>query len=163
LTEARADIRRDVDSSLLERERSLRLRLSQKSAAQFKLLNREHATEQADAVAKEIASISEEYDLLETQIRASSPRSAALTQPQPLSLTEIQQQVLDPETLLLEYSLGEDSSYLFIVSSDSINSYQAAEKSRDRKRHPSIAGVSDRAATETGRGCFSASDSDQRG
>jgi tetratricopeptide (TPR) repeat protein len=128
LTEARADIRRDVDSSLLERERSLQLRLSQKSAAQFKLLNREHTTDQADAVAKEIASITEEYDLLETQIRASSPRSAALTQPQPLSLTEIQQQVLDPETLLLEYSLGEDSSYLFIVSSDSINSYQLPKR-----------------------------------
>src|SRR5262249_27966070 len=30
------------------------------------------------------------------------------------------QQVLDPETLLLEYSLGENASYLFVVSQTSI-------------------------------------------
>src|SRR5262249_2996065 len=35
-----------------------------------------------------------------------------------------QQQVLDPDTLLLEYSLGEDASYLFVVSQTSITSHQ---------------------------------------
>src|SRR5262249_50640602 len=57
---------------------------------------------------------------LRAQIRARSPRYAALIQPQPLSLAEIQQQVLDPATLLLEYSLGDDASYLFVVSQTSI-------------------------------------------
>jgi CHAT domain-containing protein/Tfp pilus assembly protein PilF len=124
LTEARADIRQGVDSSLLERERSLRQRLSARAAAQANLLNRKHTPEQAEAAAKEIASIIAEYEKLEAQIRASSPRYAALTQPQPLNLSEIQQQVLDPETLLLEYSLGENGSYLFTVSHTSITSHQ---------------------------------------
>jgi CHAT domain-containing protein len=35
-------------------------------------------------------------------------------------LAEIQQQVLDSDTLLLEYSLGDDASYLFVVSQTSI-------------------------------------------
>jgi CHAT domain-containing protein len=129
LNEARADIRQGVDSSLLERERSLRQRLAARAAAQANLLNRRHTSEQAEAAAKEIASITAEYEELEAKIRATSPKYAALTQPQPLSLAEIQKQVLDPETLLLEYSLGEDASYLFAVSQTSITSHQLPKRS----------------------------------
>jgi tetratricopeptide (TPR) repeat protein len=120
LTEYRIDIRQGVDSSLLERERSLQQLLNAKAAAQFALLNRKHTPAQADAFAKEIATITTEYEELRAQIRASSPKYAALTQPEPLSLTEIQQQVLDPNTLLLEYSLGDNASYLFVVSQTSV-------------------------------------------
>jgi tetratricopeptide (TPR) repeat protein len=124
LTESRADIRQGVDSSLLERERSLQRQLNAKAAAQFALLNRKHTPAQAEAFAKEISSITTEYEELRAQIRARSPRYAALTQPQPLSLAEIQRQVLDPETLLLEYSLGDNVSHLFVVSQTSITWFQ---------------------------------------
>ncbi|HYW69974.1 MAG TPA: tetratricopeptide repeat protein, partial [Pyrinomonadaceae bacterium] len=120
LTESRADIRQGVDISLLERERSLQRLLNTKAAAQFALLSRKHSPAQAEAFAKDIDSIITEYEELRAQIRARNPRYATMTQPQPLSLAEIQQQVLDPDTLLLEYSLGEDSSYLFVVSQTSI-------------------------------------------
>ncbi|HEU0185520.1 MAG TPA: CHAT domain-containing protein, partial [Blastocatellia bacterium] len=120
LTESRADIRQGVDSSLLEHERSLQQRLNARAEAQARLLNRKHTPEQAEAAAKEIASITAEYEELRAQIRARSSRYAALTQPRPLSLAEIQQQVLDPDTILLEYSLGEDASYLFVVNQTSI-------------------------------------------
>jgi tetratricopeptide (TPR) repeat protein len=129
LTEARAEFRQGIDGSLLERKRSLQQRLTAKSAAQIKLLNRKHTPAQAAAAAKEIASLTIEYDELETQIRISNPRYAALTQSQPLTLSEIQQQVLDPETLLLEYSLGDQASYLFVVSPTSITSYQLPKRS----------------------------------
>jgi CHAT domain-containing protein/Tfp pilus assembly protein PilF len=120
LTESRADIREGVDSSLLERERSLRQALSTKAAAQFALLNRKHTPAQAEAFAKEIDSLTTEYEELRAKIRVRSPRYAALTQPQLLNLAEIQQQVLDPDTLLLEYSLGDQASHLFAVSQTSI-------------------------------------------
>jgi CHAT domain-containing protein/predicted negative regulator of RcsB-dependent stress response len=128
LQESRADIRQGVDSSLLERERSLRQLINAKAAAQVSLLNRKHTPAQADAAAKEIASITDEYEELRAQIRARSPRYAALTQPQPLGLAEIQQQVLDPDTLLLEYSLGDDASYLFVVSQTSITSHRLPKR-----------------------------------
>ena len=124
LTEARADIRHGVDSSPLERERSLQQRLNARAAEQARLLNRKHTHEQAAAIAKEIAAITAEYDEVQAQIRASSPRYAALTQPQPLGLTEIQQHALDEDTLLLEYALGEKRSYLWLVSQRSIDSYE---------------------------------------
>jgi len=120
LTESRADIRQGVDSSLLERGRSLQQLLNEKAAAQFALLNRKHTPAEAEAAAKEIDSITAEYEELRAQIRARNPRFAALTQPQPLGLAEIQQQVLDLDTLLLEYSLGDNASHLFVVSQTSI-------------------------------------------
>jgi CHAT domain-containing protein len=120
LTESRADIRQGVDSSLLERERSLQQLLQAKAAGQFALLNRKHTPAEAEAAAKEIDSITTEYEELRAQIRARNPRYAALTQPQTLSLAKIQQQVLDPDTLLLEYSLGDNASHLFVVSQTSI-------------------------------------------
>ena len=91
-------------------------------------MNRKHTPAQAEAAAKEIASITAEYEELRAQIRARSPRYAALTQPQPLNLAEIQQQVLDPDTLLLEYSLGDNASYLFVVSQTSITSHQLPKR-----------------------------------
>jgi tetratricopeptide (TPR) repeat protein len=124
LEEARTDIRQGVDSSLLERELSLQQLLNAKAAAQVSLLNRKHTPEQADAAAKEIAAITTEYEEVQAQIRARNPRYAALTQPQPLGLTEIQQQALDEDTLLLEYALGEKRSYLWLVSQRSIDSYE---------------------------------------
>jgi len=124
LKESRADIRQGVDSSLLERERSLQQRLNGKAAMQARLLNRKHTPEQADAAAKEIAAITAEYEEIQVQIRARSPRYAALTQPQPLGLAEIQRQALDEDTLLLEYALGEKRSYLWLVSLRSIDSYE---------------------------------------
>jgi CHAT domain-containing protein/Tfp pilus assembly protein PilF len=128
LAEAQADIRQGVDSALIERERSLRRRLNARAATQVSLLNRKHTPEQADAMAKEIASITNEYEDVRAQIRASSPRYAALTQPQPLNLAEIQRQTLDPDTLLLEYWLGDDASYLFVVSQASITSYELPKR-----------------------------------
>ncbi|HVS20427.1 MAG TPA: CHAT domain-containing protein, partial [Pyrinomonadaceae bacterium] len=57
-----------------------------------------------------------EFDDIENQIRTASPRYAALTAAQPLALADVQQTVLDDNTILLEYSLGTDSSYLFAVT-----------------------------------------------
>jgi len=124
LKEAHADIRQGVDPALLERERSLQQRLNARAEAQARLLNRKHTPEQAADAAREIAAITSEYEEVQAQIRDRSPRYAALTQPQPLGLTDIQQQALDEDTLLLEYALGEKRSYLWLVSQRSIDSYE---------------------------------------
>src|SRR5205085_8767910 len=82
-----------------------------------------HTEEQANAIAKEIDTLTTEFQQVEGQIRQTSPRYAALTQPQPLTLKEIQTQVLDSDTVLLEYALGTDRSYLWAVTPTAITSY----------------------------------------
>jgi CHAT domain-containing protein len=78
-------------------------------------LSAEAPAQSVEKLEKELDRLQAEYDSLENEIRAASPRYAALTAPQPLTLDEIQQQVLDDQTALLEYSLGEEASYLWAV------------------------------------------------
>jgi CHAT domain-containing protein/tetratricopeptide (TPR) repeat protein len=51
---------------------------------------------------------------VESQLRAASPRLASLRHPDPLELDGVRA-VLDPGTLLLQYSVGSDKTFLFIV------------------------------------------------
>jgi CHAT domain-containing protein len=129
LVEARADIRQGVDPHLLERERSLQQQLNGKEQYRMQLLSRQHTEEQAEAAKKELDALLTQYQEVQGQIRATSPRYAALTQPQPLSLKEIQQQVLDEDTLLLEYASGEEQSYLWAVTPTTPASFELPKRS----------------------------------
>ncbi len=64
----------------------------------------------------ELDKLQTEFDDLENKIRLASPRYASLTAGQPLSLAEVQQQVLDDNTILMEYSLGSEASYLWAIT-----------------------------------------------
>jgi CHAT domain-containing protein/Tfp pilus assembly protein PilF len=128
LTEARVDIRQGVDRALLDRERALRELVNAKAEAQIRFLSGKHTEQQAAAVAKEIESLKTEYEQVNAQIRLTSPRYAALAQPEPLTLSDIQKQVVDGDPVLLEYALGEERSYLFVVTSTSMKVHELAKR-----------------------------------
>ena len=123
LIESQTDLRQGVDADLLARERSLRQQLNAKAAAQTRLLSGRHTRAQADEIEKGIRELTARHDEVWNQIRTISPRFAALTQPQPLTTAEIQSQILDENTLLLEYALGEKQSRLWLVSRTDLSSY----------------------------------------
>ncbi|MGE0128739.1 MAG: CHAT domain-containing protein [Blastocatellales bacterium] len=122
MAEARANIRQGVNPELLERERSVQRALNAKADRQAQLHSGEHTQEEASAIAREIQELTTKFDEVKAEIRVASPRYAALTQPQPLSLNEIQQ-LLDDNTILLEYSLGADRSYLWAVTRTELKSH----------------------------------------
>lgn len=132
LNEAHVDIRQGVDAALIERERSLMQRLNAKAQRQIQLLGQKSSQEQLAELIKEIRAIEDEYRQVQASIRSASPAYAALTQPQPLRLKELQQQ-LDPATLLLEYSLGEPRSYLWLVSQSALRSYELSDQGQIEK------------------------------
>ena len=124
LMEASAQIRQGVDPSLVEREQKIRQAISAKAELQMRLLSDKHNKEDGAKVGKELDALANEYEEVQTKIRQTSPRYAALTQPSPLTLKDIQSRVLDENTLLLEYSLGEKKSYLWIAGPTSIKSFE---------------------------------------
>jgi CHAT domain-containing protein len=124
LTEARIEIRQGVDPELLERERTLQQSLNTSAEQQIRLLSGKPTAEQAETAARRVATLTAQLQEVRSQIRAASPRYAALTQPEPLSLKQIQEQALDPETLLLEYVLGDKRSYLWAVTQNTIIGYE---------------------------------------
>jgi len=123
LTESGARIREGADAALLERERGLSQQLNAKAASMMQLTGHPHKPEQAEALKLEISQLESEYEQAQAAIRRASPHYAAITQPPPLKLTEIQRQ-LDPDTLLLEYSLGEERSFLWAITNNSLTSYE---------------------------------------
>jgi CHAT domain-containing protein/tetratricopeptide (TPR) repeat protein len=72
----------------------------------------------------ELDKLQTEFDQIENQIRTASPKYAALTGGQPLALADVQQKVLDDNTVLLEYALGADNSYLFAVTKSGVSLYK---------------------------------------
>jgi len=125
LQEANANIRQGVAPELLQRERSLQQQLDALEKQRIEVLNRpNHTPAQEAELEKQRQNLLAQYQDIQTQIRTTSPRYAALTQPQPLTLAQIQQQILDDQTILLQYSLGKERSYLWAVTKTSISSYE---------------------------------------
>jgi CHAT domain-containing protein len=116
-------IRRGVDQETIAQQRSLRMDLKAKSAIRTRLLTQQHSEEDIQAVDRDIERLASQYRELEVRILGHNPGYAALTQPASLTLKEIQQELLDNNTLLLTYSLSETSCYLFAVSKNSLHAY----------------------------------------
>jgi CHAT domain-containing protein/Tfp pilus assembly protein PilF len=125
LTESRANIRQGVDPQLLAQEQSIKRSLNAK-ASQLRKLSDSDSVDWKN-LNREIEEQTSAYEGVEAQIRSTSPAYAALTQPQPLSLREIQRE-LDPDSVLLEYALGQEQSYLWAVTPTSLFSYELPKR-----------------------------------
>jgi CHAT domain-containing protein len=119
LREAGVDLRHGMDPALLRRAQALDRAFAEWGERQGRP---GRAQGQAAALAEEYRELEHRYDQVQAEIRRRSPRYAALAQPQSLRLKDVQEQVLDPDTLLLEYALGEERSYLWAVSRDRLSS-----------------------------------------
>lgn len=129
LSQDHIDIRQGADAALVDRERILRQSLNARSQYRIRLLNGQHTEEQAAAIDAELTELFDRYQQIEAEIRAKSPGYAMLTQPQPLSANEIQR-LLDADTILLEYSLGEERSYVFVVGQSSLAAHELPKRAR---------------------------------
>lgn len=124
LSEGRVDIRHDVVPELHARELELQQQLDYKLERQVALLNGPHTEEQAAEASAEVAELTNAYQSVLAQIRRESPRYATLTQPRPLRAEDIQAELGDEGTLLLEYFLGERRSYLWAVTNNTVEGYE---------------------------------------
>lgn len=142
LSEARANIRNGVDPALLAKERELSDAINTKAQLQVKLYM-DRQSDEADRICKELDVLVAQLAQVRDQIRQSSPNVAAMSLPQLLTLDEVQQRLLDDETVLLEYVLGDDRSYVWLVTRNSFSSYElpprAEIEASARKLHTLIA------------------------
>ena len=118
LGEGGAEITEGVPAELLKRKRENQQR-QQEIAAVLTGVNTggEQPKKSLEELQSELDQLQTDYDSIENEIRTASPRYATLTAPKPLTLEEIRRQVLGDDTALLEYTLGEERSYLFAVTS----------------------------------------------
>jgi CHAT domain-containing protein/tetratricopeptide (TPR) repeat protein len=116
-----------VDPELLSKSQRLRDRLStlrgrllvlqQDPVPGVPSASRAEADRQAVAVAAEINEVIAELQVVDNKIDSGNPNLAAIINPPQLTLQQIRG-LLDPETVLLEYFLGEKDSYLWVVTNE---------------------------------------------
>jgi CHAT domain-containing protein len=64
-----------------------------------------------------------EYSNLILEIRKQDPRYAEIQYPEPLTLSDAQA-LLDPDSVLLEYSIGDSASWLFAITANSAAAFE---------------------------------------
>ncbi|NET01988.1 MAG: CHAT domain-containing protein [Sphaerospermopsis sp. SIO1G1] len=124
ITESHANIRTGVDTELLQAEQDIKQQLDNNEKRRVKLFSGEYTAAQKEALDTETSKLLTQYRDIQTKIRNNSPRYAAITEPQPLTLAHIQEQVLDENSIILEYYLGKDKSYLWAISKTEMTSYE---------------------------------------
>ncbi len=120
---------RGIDPGLYDRERALLVRLNAKTGRLDGLLRQAAAEDHRRAAEREVRSVLEDLVQVEAAIRRADPRYAMLNQPRTASSRELQA-LLDGETLLLEYSLGAEHSYLWLVDRRSVSGFELPPQAR---------------------------------
>lgn len=128
LKQAKANLCKGIDPSLMEVEERLVAKRDEAETLLSQYLNQpQQPAELIKATQNEIANIIKEQEKVNDKIRAQNPDREKVLKPKLgrdiLELPQIQQQ-LDKDTVLLEYSLGEERSYLWAVTQNSLSSYE---------------------------------------
>jgi CHAT domain-containing protein len=120
-----------IDPQLAAQEKSLRQLLRVKEDYKVVLLSKADKKAELDTVDAELARLEGKYQQVNETIRARYPSYEQITKPAQWSLAQIQEQVIaDDQTLLLEYSLGAQESYVWAVTRDDIKSYNLPSRER---------------------------------
>jgi CHAT domain-containing protein len=127
LQEARADLRGDADHLLLARERELQVRVNAAADRAMALLDNAAAVTSPGVDEEVLAEVLVEYRAVRRAIRASSPSYRTMRPLEPLHSAGIQQ-LLDSDTVLLEYWIGDQRSVAWVVTRQSVYAATLAPK-----------------------------------
>lgn len=127
LSNSHVDIERGAPSALLARERELRGMLNHRAESRIQQGGNRGPSGQGADSNDDLGELLVEHQQIQAQIRESSPAYAALAHPVTLGLKTIQS-LLDGNTVLLEYSLGDERSYLWAVTDHSLTVHQLGKR-----------------------------------
>jgi len=110
---SQVNISQGVDIELLSQEEDL---MKEISGLNLKLFTPGLGKEQAKSINEQLRLSEERVEALKRKIRLSSPAYADLKYPQIITLDQAQKQMLGNKTAFLEYSLGKENSYAFVIT-----------------------------------------------
>ncbi len=124
LAESALKITARADPGLLTKDRAVRTALTLRAKDRLaSALTRGDDGPQAKEASEAIKALEAEMRETEGLLKASSPEWAALQLPGPVSLDHVQKNLLDEGSALVEYHLGAQRSYAWVVDSKSITDH----------------------------------------
>ncbi len=124
LRSEKAEIERRLDAAELRRQRLTQPRIELDDAKPRGEVEPAAASDALSQVELELERQLTRLREVDRKIREANPRYAALTEPSSVSVGEIQGSLLGDGTTLLEYSLGEERSFLWAVTADRFESFE---------------------------------------
>jgi CHAT domain-containing protein/Tfp pilus assembly protein PilF len=113
LGESKVDIRERLTPQLKEQEKKIS---NQISSAIRELTSQELSENQRMRLSQELKGAEDDYGLLLQKIRVEVPEVANMVAPVPCRLDQVQDQITDNKTALIEYFIGEKESYVFFIT-----------------------------------------------
>lgn len=110
---------KSADPELIAREETVRRRLDGKASALTRITAAARDGSEGAALRAEIDALVAQHQ----QLRGELARGVGAENASPLRAREIQR-LLDRDTLILEYALGESSSYLWVIGRDSLRGFK---------------------------------------
>jgi CHAT domain-containing protein len=127
LAESAVKIAKGVDPALLEKQRAIQRNLNAKEAYRAELALRDGDRSPAvRAAATQVEHLVEQLTAVLGQIRTASPAYAALQQPQPITVKQLQDTLLDANTAVVAYHLGRTNSYAWVIDRASVTVHALA-------------------------------------
>lgn len=120
LQQANVNFKQGIDEKLLAKFQTSQSLLNDKYNARQRILSENPTAEQVAKINDEIKFLTIETENFRLELRKNNPKFADLTEGKTISATEIQN-LLDEKTILLEYKLGENRSFLWLVSKNSVD------------------------------------------
>lgn len=114
-----------VDPELAAQEKFLRQSLRGSENEKIKLLATDYKRQDLLDLERESARLKSRHQQVTDTIRARYPAYEQISRPTAWNLRQIQEQVIaDDDTVILEYSLGRESSHVWAVTRDAIRHYK---------------------------------------
>jgi CHAT domain-containing protein len=124
LAQSAGQIRKGVDAALVAHRRALQTQIEAKENYRAQLSLQGDKTAPVAAEGKAIAELRERLAGVERTIRSASPSYWALQQPVPIDAARIQRTLLDANTALVEYHVGRERSYAWVIDRASVASFE---------------------------------------
>jgi CHAT domain-containing protein/Tfp pilus assembly protein PilF len=132
LAESEVTVATGLSEELRREEEDLQGQLTN---IQQKLLNPQVKAEERKGIYKELQSIESNYSDFILKVRTNNPKYASLIYPEPYTLEKVQNILLDDKTFIFEFFIGEENSFVWLISRDKIiwsKSYPSSEKLFDK-------------------------------
>ncbi|MEW5984621.1 MAG: CHAT domain-containing protein [Acidobacteriota bacterium] len=118
LADARGSVTGGASPELTRLDLRLRQEIGAKAERLSRLLSRAASPTDVAALRRDVDALVAAFHQNRARIREEHPAYAALVHPDPIGLDDVQRTLLDPESVLVQFSLGRSRSFVWAVSAD---------------------------------------------